>query len=90
MYFTKTMSSSENKKMFLDDTELDQIALFLIQQQRFRENIIIPRIIGPVQIKSNEEKRIESIMESCVFKSSMSCILGILYNILFYINISKY
>lgn len=80
MDFTKTISSApagENKKVFLNDAELDNIALFLVgNQQRFRENIIIPRILGPVQIKTIEEKRIESVMESCAFKSIMSCVIG--------------
>ncbi|XP_011140213.1 mitochondrial import inner membrane translocase subunit Tim22 [Harpegnathos saltator] len=67
----------KGEKVFLTDIELDEIALFLVgNHQRFRENIIIPRTIGPVQIKTNEEKKIESIMESCAFKSIMSCILG--------------
>lgn len=70
-------SVGESKRVFLNDAELDKIALFLVgNQQRFRENIIIPRTIGPTSIKTNEEKRIESAMESCAFKSIMSCILG--------------
>lgn len=43
---------------------------------RFRENIIIPSNLGPVKIKTNEEKMIESVMESCFFKSFMACVLG--------------
>ncbi|XP_070168394.1 mitochondrial import inner membrane translocase subunit Tim22-like isoform X4 [Polyergus mexicanus] len=78
MDLTKTIpSDSENKNVFLNDAELDKIALFLVgNQQRFRENIIIPRMLGPVQIKTIEEKRIESVMESCAFKSIMSCVIG--------------
>ncbi|KAM0735433.1 Mitochondrial import inner membrane translocase subunit Tim22 [Formica fusca] len=78
MDLTKTIpSDSENKNVFLNDAELDKIALFLVgNQQRFRENIIIPRMLGPVQIKTIEEKRIESVMESCAFKSTMSCVIG--------------
>lgn len=78
MDLTKTVpSDSENRNVFLNDTDLDKIALFLVgSQQRFRENIIIPRMLGGVQIKTIEEKRIESIMESCAFKSIMSCVIG--------------
>ncbi|KAG7212198.1 hypothetical protein KM043_012538 [Ampulex compressa] len=47
-----------------------------LNKNRFRDNIIIPRAAGPVKIKTNEEKMIESVMESCVFKSIMSCVLG--------------
>ncbi|XP_012257632.3 mitochondrial import inner membrane translocase subunit Tim22 [Athalia rosae] len=65
------------KRVFLNDPDLDKIAVHLIgTQQRFRDNIIIPRIMGPVRIKTNEEKMLESIMESCAFKSFMSCVLG--------------
>ncbi|TGZ57359.1 mitochondrial import inner membrane translocase subunit Tim22 [Temnothorax curvispinosus] len=75
---TKTISpATAGKKVFLSDAELDKIALFLVgNQQRFRENIIIPRMLGPVQIKTIEEKRIDSMMESCAFKSIMSCVIG--------------
>ncbi|XP_029173998.1 mitochondrial import inner membrane translocase subunit Tim22 [Nylanderia fulva] len=78
MDLTKTIPpDSENKSVFFNDGDLDKIAIFLVgSQQRFRENIIIPRTLGPVQIKTIEEKRIESAMESCAFKSIMSCVLG--------------
>lgn len=84
-HVNKTIPSvTKRDKVLLTDAELDDIALFLVgNNQRFRENIIIPRMIGPVQIKTNEEKRIESIMESCAFKSIMSCVLG-MYNIYTY------
>lgn len=74
---TKTISPAATSKKVLSDAELDKIVLSLIgDQQRFRENIIIPRMLGPVQIKTIEEKRIDSIMESCAFKSVMSCVIG--------------
>lgn len=74
---TKTIPPAVAGKVMLSDAELDKIALFLINnQQRYRENIIIPRMLGPVQIKTIEEKRIERVMESCTFKSIMSCVLG--------------
>ena len=43
---------------------------------RARENIIIPRTVGPVQIKTNEEKTMDAVLESCFFKAGMSCVLG--------------
>lgn len=43
---------------------------------RYRENIVIPRTQGPVTIKTNEEKMMENVMESCPFKSFMSCVIG--------------
>lgn len=87
------LDTSENN--VISDMDLDKIALHLITQQRFRENIIIPRTVGPVRIKTNEEKLIESTMESCIFKSIASCVIGmfVLYNIknyvYFYVSIIK-
>lgn len=64
--------------VFMLDEEWDKIAIHLVgTQQRFRENIIIPRALGGGYIKSNEEKTIERFMESCAFKSIMSCVLGL-------------
>lgn len=73
-----------NENRMGNDMNLDNIALYLIgTKERFRENIIIPRTVGPVQLKTNEEKLIESVMESCIFKSIASCVIGIfiLYDI---------
>ena len=71
----KPPSSPASEKPQL--TEWDRIMLNIIgNQQRFRENIVIPRILGQVHIKSNDEKRIEMVMESCAFKSFMSCVIG--------------
>ncbi|KAK2581197.1 hypothetical protein KPH14_007997 [Odynerus spinipes] len=70
-------TQENDKRVFINDADWDKIAVYLVgNQQRFRENIIIPRMIGPIQIKTNEEKMIERIMESCAFKSVMSCVLG--------------
>lgn len=43
---------------------------------RYRENIIIPKNLGPVVIKTKEEKMVEAFFESCPFKTVMSCVLG--------------
>lgn len=69
--------SMGNGMSFLNDPDLDKIAVHLINTPyRYRENIIIPRIMGQVVIKTNEEKTIERIIESCAFKSFMSCVIG--------------
>ncbi|XP_046418858.1 mitochondrial import inner membrane translocase subunit Tim22 [Neodiprion virginianus] len=66
-----------DKRVFMNDPDMDKIAVHLVgTQQRFRENIIIPRVMGPVRIKTNDEKLMESVMESCIFKSFMSCVMG--------------
>lgn len=49
---------------------------FVGNTTRYRNNIIIPRTLSPVYIKTKEEKIIEAAMESCIFKSIMSCTLG--------------
>lgn len=43
---------------------------------RQRDNIVIPNFMGPPKIQTNEEKMIESVVESCFFKSFMACVLG--------------
>lgn len=73
-----TPTPEVEKRVFMNDPDMDKIAVHLIStQQRFRDNIIIPRIMGPVRIKTNEEKMLEATMESCAFKSIMSCVMGI-------------
>lgn len=61
---------------FSEKEDYDALAKYLCKVYRYRENIIIPRILGPVIIKTNEEKMIESTIESCPFKSLTSCIIG--------------
>lgn len=41
---------------------------------------MIPNHFGPPKILTNEEKMIESAVESCFFKSFMACVLGNLQN----------
>ncbi|CAH1395792.1 unnamed protein product [Nezara viridula] len=49
---------------------------FLENVHRYRENIVVPKNLGPVAIKTNEEKLVERFFESCGFKSIMSCVIG--------------
>ncbi|XP_033162591.1 mitochondrial import inner membrane translocase subunit Tim22 [Drosophila mauritiana] len=63
-------------KMF-GDPDLDRMAMeYVGNMQRYRENIIIPKGNGPVKIKTNEEKFIETVVESCGFKCTMACVMG--------------
>jgi import inner membrane translocase subunit TIM22 len=58
-------------------SSLDLLKLYCIFLNfRYRENIVIPRTQGPVKIATHEEKLIEGVMESCFFKSFMSCVIG--------------
>ncbi|KOB62303.1 Mitochondrial import inner membrane translocase subunit Tim22, partial [Operophtera brumata] len=66
-----------NLTKFMENSDYDSLAKYLVgNQQRWRDNIIIPRILGPVLIKTNEEKMIEAAVESCPFRSVTSCIVG--------------
>ncbi|KAL3270976.1 hypothetical protein HHI36_021479 [Cryptolaemus montrouzieri] len=67
----------ENTKRELSPQEWSYLTRYFVgNNYRFRENIIIPKTLGPVQIKTNEEKRVEAFFESCPFKTFMSCVVG--------------
>nr|CAI5842422.1 unnamed protein product [Callosobruchus analis] len=70
------MSESEEKRSFTSEEWTYLTNYFVGNNFRYRENIIIPKTLGPVQIKTNEEKMVESFFESCAFKSMMSCVAG--------------
>lgn len=62
---------------FMEQTDYDSLTKYMVgNQRRWRDNIIIPRILGPVVIKTNEEKMIEAAVESCPFRSLTSCVVG--------------
>lgn len=44
---------------------------------------MIPYILGGAKIKTNDEKIIESVAESCFFKSFMACVLGNTFHTIF-------
>jgi hypothetical protein len=67
----------DGRRVFFTNEEWDRLALYLIgNNTRYRENVIIPRIIGPIKIKTSEEKMVEAAFESCAFKTLMSCVAG--------------
>lgn len=53
---------------------------------RYREAIIIPKNMGPVAIKTSEEKLVETMFESCAFKSFMACTMGTSLTLHLYLN----
>ncbi|XP_056638943.1 mitochondrial import inner membrane translocase subunit Tim22 [Diorhabda carinulata] len=70
------MSESQEKRQFTAE-EWDYLTKYFVGNNfRYRQNIIIPKSVGPIQIKTNEEKMVESFFESCMFKSMMSCVVG--------------
>lgn len=69
--------TDERLVIFCQKSDFDSLSGYLVGNNfRYRENIIIPRILGPVIIKTNEEKLIEATIESCPFKSLTSCVIG--------------
>jgi import inner membrane translocase subunit TIM22 len=83
-------TQESDKRVFFTNEEWDRLALYLIgNNTRYRENIIIPRIMGPVKIKTREEKMVEAAFESCAFKTVMSCVLGKLAVDMIVIDMSK-
>lgn len=70
------MSNPQERRPFTTEEWTHLTNYFIGNNYRYRENIIIPRNLGPVQIKTNEEKMVESFFESCAFKSTMSCVGG--------------
>lgn len=77
--YTKPPTDPQLTK-FMENSDYDALAKHLVgNQKRWRDNIIIPRILGPVMIKTDDEKMIESAVESCPFKSLTSCIIGKLF-----------
>lgn len=77
---SKVMPQEESeKKIFMKDGDWEKIALYLVgNQQRFGDNIIIPRTVGPVRIKTIDEKRMDSITESCTVTCIYSSCIGML------------
>lgn len=67
----------QEKRQLTPEEWMELMKYFVGNNYRYRENIIIPKTLGPVQIKTEEEKMVESIFESCPFKSLMSCVMGI-------------
>jgi len=57
--------------------EMDSLLKYFVgNTYKYRENVIIPRTVGPVEIKSVDQKRIEAVYESCVTKAFISTVLG--------------
>ncbi|CAH1275595.1 unnamed protein product [Diabrotica balteata] len=70
------MSDSQEKRSLTIEEWNYLTKYFVGNTFRYRDNIIIPKGVGPLQIKTNEEKMVETFFESCAFKSLMSCVVG--------------
>lgn len=67
---------TQQKRQFTTEEWISLTNYYVGNNLRYRENVIVPKTLGPVGIKTNEEKMVEAAMESCVFKSVMSCVMG--------------
>ncbi|EEB09811.1 mitochondrial import inner membrane translocase subunit Tim22, putative [Pediculus humanus corporis] len=77
MMLTEMADTNKDRKISFTNEEFEKIAQNLIfTKEKYRENIVIPRLLGPVQVKTKEENAIETAFESCAFKSFMSCVIG--------------
>ncbi|KAI9565688.1 hypothetical protein GHT06_009480 [Daphnia sinensis] len=57
--------------------EMDSLMKYFVGNNcKYREQIIIPRTVGPIHIKSIDEKRVEAVFESCAFKSLVASVMG--------------
>ena len=71
------MVESSYKPNGFTPQEMDSLIKYFVgNNYRYRDNIIIPRTVGPVQIPTPDEKRVAAFFESCAFKASLSCVLG--------------
>lgn len=68
--------ATQEKRQMTPEEWLSLSNYFVGNNYRYRENIIIPKSFGPVRIKTNEEKAVEAVFESCAFKAFMSCVIG--------------
>lgn len=70
-------SNFNSGKIVFSPEDCDKIAQSLgFVKEKYRDNIIVPKLFGQGGIKSREETMIEATVESCAFKSFMSCVIG--------------
>lgn len=60
------------------EQEFNQITAHLISpyNTRLATTLFVPQVRGPTRIQGKEELMMTSVMESCVFKSTMSFVVG--------------
>lgn len=70
------METSKKSTMFTKQ-ELDLVALQLVGNfNRPRTQVIIPRSVIPTVLRTDQEKQIMAVWDSCVFKSMLSAAAG--------------
>lgn len=65
------------REMVFSPSEFEQVSKYLIGSQiRPYPNVIVPQSNGPARVQPKEELMIQNVIESCVFKSAMSFVVG--------------
>ncbi|CAG0892615.1 unnamed protein product [Cyprideis torosa] len=53
------------------------LARYLLEwNKRYRDNLVVPTMIGGMPFKTKEERMMEAALESCAFKTVMSTVIG--------------
>lgn len=70
------MAEKPGSKLFTPQ-EFDALTRYFVGNlSHYRENLIIPRSVGPIQIKSDQQKQVEAFFESCAFKAIVATVGG--------------
>lgn len=70
------MSNNEQKTNISQEEVLHEFVNRIFNNDQFREKIMMPTVMGRPVAKSTEEKTLDTITESCAFKSILSGVMG--------------
>ena len=72
------MFTSDNKKKYnLTPQQVHEIQLKLLGRiSKNSDNIVLPKSCLPIRLRTVDEKLVEGLFESCIFKSALSCCAG--------------
>eukprot|EP00090_Calanus_glacialis_P032510 TRINITY_DN53864_c0_g1_i1.p1 TRINITY_DN53864_c0_g1~~TRINITY_DN53864_c0_g1_i1.p1 ORF type:complete len:206 (-),score=56.05 TRINITY_DN53864_c0_g1_i1:58-642(-) len=69
--------TSQDQNLVFTPSEFESISKYLIGSSvRLYPNIIVPQSAGPARIQEKPELMMQSVIESCPFKSVMSFVVG--------------
>lgn len=67
---------NQEKTSLSQEEVLHQFVNRIFNNDQFREKIMMPTVMGRPVVKTIEEKTLDTITESCVFKSILSGVMG--------------
>jgi len=70
------MINNDDKSNVSQEEILHQFVNRIFNNDQFREKIMMPTVMGRPVVKSVEEKTLDTITESCAFKSILSGVMG--------------